>query len=70
MLEQAFGEPFEWELLEGKRACRIAVYRLGAIEDSTESVEKYHRCAIERLLRFKRVFGSRLASIASVASGR
>jgi hypothetical protein len=67
-LEEAFGEPLDWELLEGKRACRIAVYRPGAIKDSTESLEEYHRWAVDRLLRFKRVFGPRLP--AAAAHGR
>jgi hypothetical protein len=66
-LEEAFGEPFDWELLEGKRACRIAVYRLGSIKDSTESLEAYHRWAVDRLLRFKRVFDSRLPAAAARA---
>lgn len=59
-LEQAFGEPLEWELLEGKRSCRIAVYRPGSIKDSAESLEDYHQWAVDRLLRFKRVFGPRI----------
>lgn len=67
-LEQAFGESLEWEPLEGKRACRIAVYRPGTIEDSAESLEEYHRWAVERLLRFKRVFGPRLPAAAARAA--
>jgi len=65
VLEEMFGEPFEWELLDGKRACRVAVYRPGAVEDSAESLEEYHRWAVERLLRLKKVFGSRLPAIAA-----
>lgn len=65
VLEEALGEPFEWELLDGKRACRVAVYRPGAIEDSAESLEEYHRWAVERLLRLKKVLGSRLPAIAA-----
>jgi hypothetical protein len=64
-LEAAFEESFEWESLEGKQACRIAVYRPGSVEDSVESLEEYHRWAVERLLRFKKVFGSRLPAIAA-----
>jgi len=52
-LESAFGESFEWEPLEGKQACRIALYRPGSVEDSVESLEEYHRWAVERLLRFQ-----------------
>jgi hypothetical protein len=66
-LERAFGEPLEWERLEGKRACRIAVYRQGMIEDSTASLEEYHRWAVDRLLRFKSVFGPELPTAAARA---
>lgn len=65
VLEETFGESFEWELLDGKRACRVAVYRPVAIEDSAESLEEYHRWAVDRLLRLKKVFGSRLPAIAA-----
>lgn len=66
-IEESFGEPLDWELLDGKRACRIAEYRLGVIEDSTESLEEYRRWLIDRLLRFKKVFGSRLHEAAKRA---
>ena len=42
-LETEFGEPLEWEKMEGRRACRIAVYRSGSIEDAEASLEQYHR---------------------------
>jgi hypothetical protein len=64
-LERPFGEPLEWERLEGKRACRIAVYRPGAIEDSTASLDEYHQWAVDHLLRFKRVFGPELPATAA-----
>jgi hypothetical protein len=66
-LERAFGEPLEWERLEGKRACRIAVYRPGMIEDSTALLEDYHRWAVDHLLRFKKVFGPELPEAAARA---
>jgi hypothetical protein len=56
------GETLEWELLEGRRACRIAVYRSGTIEDSTRDLEQYHQWAVDCLLRLKAVFGPRLPS--------
>jgi len=64
-LEEAFGEPLEWEPLEAKRACRIAVYRQGTIEDSTASLEEYHKWTVDHLLRFKAVFGPRLPAVAA-----
>jgi hypothetical protein len=63
-IEAAFGEPLEWEPLESKRACRIAVYREGSIEDSSASLEDYHKWAVDHLLQFKKVFGPRLPALA------
>jgi hypothetical protein len=62
-LGKALREPLKWEILEGKRACRIAVYRLGSIDDSAQSLQEYHRWAVDRLLLFRKVFGSRLAAV-------
>lgn len=59
-LEEEFGEVLEWERLDDKRASRIAAYREGAIDDSDERLAEIRVWAIERLLRFKRVFGPRL----------
>jgi hypothetical protein len=50
--------------LESKRACRIAVYREGSIEDSSASLEDYHKWAVDHLLQFKKVFGPRLPALA------
>jgi hypothetical protein len=69
-IEEAFGESLEWEPLEGRRACRIAVYRQGSIEDSTSALEEYHRWGVDRLLRFKAVLGPRFSLVADkVAEG-
>ncbi len=67
-LESAFGEPLSWELLDTKRACRVACYTTGSIEDSAEQQEQHRQWAVERLLRFKKVFGLRLAGLAKVVS--
>jgi hypothetical protein len=57
--EKEFGEPLMWEQLKGRRACRIAVYRQGSIEDQ-DLLEEYRRWMVDRLLRFKSVFGKRI----------
>lgn len=62
-LEKDFGESLEWERLDTKRACRVACYRVGSIEDPTEKLEEVHAWAVDRLLRFKRVFGPRLKGL-------
>jgi len=66
-LEHEFGESLVWEPLEGRRACRIAVYRPGSIMDSSSSLDEYHLWAVDRLLRFKRVFGPKLLGAAQAA---
>lgn len=62
-IEAAFGTPFEWEHLETRRACRIAIYREGAIlgEDfgSAETLD----WAISHLLQLKQVFGPLIPQI-------
>jgi len=59
-LEAEFGESLEWEPLEEKRACRVALYRPGNIDDQPAVLDDIKRWAIERLLKFKGVFGPAL----------
>lgn len=66
-IEADLGESLEWETLEGKRACRIAVYRPGSIEDAAASLEEYQRWGIDRLLKFKKVLGPRLSAAARLS---
>lgn len=61
-IEKEFGEPLEWEPLDEKRACRVACYRPGSIEDPPEKLDATRTWAVDHLLRFKRVFGPRLSS--------
>ncbi|MCC6995525.1 MAG: DUF4268 domain-containing protein [Deltaproteobacteria bacterium] len=67
-LVTAFGEPLEFERLDGKRACRVACYRPGSIDDSEESLEGYHQWCVDRLLRFKKVIGPRLPGLAEASA--
>ena len=66
-IEKEFGEPLRWERLDAKRACRIACYTTGSIEDSAEQQEQHRKWAVDRLLRFKKVFGPRLPALAKTA---
>jgi hypothetical protein len=59
-LETAFGEALEWERLDGKRASRVAVYRPGKIDDESLHSE-LHSWYVEKLLRFKQIFGDPIA---------
>ena len=67
-IEKEFGESLAWENLQERRACRVACYRPGSIEDSDEDLEKYHAWVIDHLLRFKQVFGPRLFRAAAAAT--
>lgn len=68
-IDREFGEPLEWERLDNKRASRIAVYREGTIDDHEERLAEIRAWAIERLLKFKRIFGPRLAEVRAKSSG-
>jgi hypothetical protein len=65
-IERLFGSGLEWERLDDRRACRIASYRDGSIEDSADMCDEILKWGIERLLRFKEVFGPRLRSLVTV----
>ena len=67
-LEQQFGSPLEWEALEAKRACRVAIYRKGAITDPVETHEEMKNWFIQNMLQLKRVLGPSLEKAARTAS--
>jgi hypothetical protein len=64
-IERLFGSALVWERLDDRRACRIASYREGSIQDSADMLDEILKWGIERLLRFKEVFGPRLRSFAA-----
>lgn len=68
-IERDFGEQLSWERLDGRRACRVAAYTAGSIEDPAEQWEQHHKWAVDRLLRFKRVLGPRLPGLAKLRQG-
>lgn len=57
-IEASFGSSLKWERLDTKRACRIAIYRDGSIDEDTETIEGIRKWTIENLLKFKSVFPS------------
>lgn len=58
-----FGEELQFELLPTKRASRIAVYRDGDIWTDTQTLEEIKNWFIEKMLKFKQVFGEKLKQI-------
>ncbi len=67
-IEAEYGEPFEWERLDTKRASRIAVYRSGTILSSSDELEEIHKWLVEHLLKLKEVFGPRVRKILEAGS--
>lgn len=55
-IESEYGSPFEWERLDDKRSCRIALYCNGTIEASDSELEQLRKWHIENLLKLKTVF--------------
>lgn len=54
--EQQFGEPLEWERLDNRRACRIAIYTDAGILTDSEN-DKIVDWTVKKALDFYRVFG-------------
>jgi hypothetical protein len=52
----ALGVQLEWERLDNRKACRIAVYRDGDIDVDSETLSEIRKWMIENLLKFKQVF--------------
>ena len=62
-IESELQESIEWNRMEGRQACRIAVTRPGTITDSPEILAEIQDWMVERLLKFKQVFGPRLKNL-------
>jgi uncharacterized protein DUF4268 len=65
-IEKEFGEKLEWDAAESRRACSVGTYLSGKIDDSPEILDAILKWSIDRLLRFKKVFGPRLPGITRV----
>lgn len=61
-IQGQFGGPLEWEKLETKRACRVAVYRDGEIDADTEVLSDIKAWVIAQLLKLKTVFPAYIAA--------
>lgn len=62
-LERAFGEPLSWERLDERRASRVAVYCPGSIDADQEELARLRAWAIDRLLKFRSVFGPKVREL-------
>lgn len=69
VIEAAYGTALEWEKLETKRACRIAIYTDGDIDSDSEKLAEIKKWVVTNLLRMKQVLPPFLEkAIASVAA--
>ena len=62
-IESGFGNKLEWERLDDRRACRVAVYREGRIDEDAAKLSELKTWLVTQLLKFKEVFGERLRNI-------
>ena len=63
VIESELQERLEWLRMEDSKACCIAVTRPGAITDSPETLKEIQDWMIEKLFKFKKVFGPRLKNL-------
>ena len=64
-IEAELGESLSWEDLATRRACRVACYRKGSIDDSQDDLDEYHEWSVSHLLAFRRVLGPLLGAAAA-----
>ena len=62
-IEGNLGHKLDWQRLEDKKACRIALDRPGAIDDPDETLAEIRGWMVDNLLSFKRVFSPKLAEL-------
>lgn len=61
-IEADIGGELSWERLDNRRGSRIAIYRPGTIDDD-DLLEEFREWAINHLLNFKQVFGTKLTEL-------
>ncbi len=62
-IEKEYGSSFEWERLDNKRSCRIAIYCDGVIDAPDSELEQLRGWHIENLLKLKKSFLPHIQSI-------
>lgn len=55
-IEEEIGAELNWERLDNRRACRVAIYRDGDIDMDSDALAEIKAWTIQNLLRFKSVF--------------
>ena len=67
-IESKIEGEFDWQRLDNRRACRISVVRHGSIDEDEETLEEIRSWMVDRLLKFKEVFGPRLDELAKLGN--
>ncbi len=62
-IESILEETLDWQRLENRRACRIALDRPGSIEDDADTLSEIEAWMVDRLLKFKLAFEPRLSGL-------
>jgi len=62
-IESECGSELEWERLDDKRSSRVALYTSGTIDSSDETKKQLQNWMSDNLLKFKKVFNSRLKKL-------
>ena len=62
-IESDLQEALDWQRLDERRACKIAVVRTGSIDDDDETLEAIREWMTENLLAFRNVFGPRFSGL-------
>ena len=62
-IESDVAEPLDWQRLEGKRACRIAVVRDGSIDNDDDTLAEIRDWMVDRLLKFRKVLDPHLKEL-------
>ena len=62
-IESEFGEPPEWQRMDDKKACRIAVYRTDLDPRDESQRPAQYRWFLDHMQLFAKVFGNRIRAL-------
>ena len=62
-IESDLGESLEWDIVDNRKACRIAAISSGSIDGDETALTGVHDWMVQKLLKFRAVFGPRLAEL-------
>ena len=64
LIKSEFGLPIEWERLDARRTCRIAIYRQNAqVTDPPEELAELRKWAVDTMLKFRGALNSRIREL-------